>query len=93
VRRTPPTGALVRISAADPLNLAGIVTAGERIPSVASTRVIYRDGVPVAVGERQSVRPLVALDDAHVESIARVSKGGVGAGPQPVARSLQPVAP
>jgi ATP-dependent Lhr-like helicase len=53
VRRTPPDGAFVTISAADPLNLAGIVTAGERIPAVASTRVVYRDGVPVAVNAGQ----------------------------------------
>jgi ATP-dependent Lhr-like helicase len=45
-RRTPADGRLIVISAADPLNLAGIVTAGERIRAVASVRVAYRDGVP-----------------------------------------------
>ena len=30
VRRTPPTGRIVTICTADPLNLIGIVTAGDR---------------------------------------------------------------
>ena len=33
VRRTPLNGALIAISAADPLNLAGIVTPGDRVPA------------------------------------------------------------
>jgi ATP-dependent Lhr-like helicase len=73
VRRTPGDGALVSISAADPLNLSGIVTAGDRIPGIASLRVIYRDGVPIAVDERQSIRPLVPIDVSVVAAIARRS--------------------
>jgi ATP-dependent Lhr-like helicase len=49
VRRTPAAGRPIEISAADPLNLAGIVTAGDRIRAAGRTRVIYRDGVPVDV--------------------------------------------
>jgi len=49
VRRTPPAGRPVAISAADPLNLAGIVTAGERIRAAARTRIVYQDGVPIDV--------------------------------------------
>ena len=48
VRRTPADGAIVALSAADPLNLTGIVTLGDRIPPTASTRIAFRDGVPVA---------------------------------------------
>ena len=48
VRRTPTDGGIVTVSAADPLNLAGIVSLGERIPATASTRIAFRDGVPVA---------------------------------------------
>jgi ATP-dependent Lhr-like helicase len=47
VRRTRSMGQTVAISAADPLNLVGIITPGDRIPSVASTRIVYRDGVPM----------------------------------------------
>ncbi len=48
VRRIPADGAIVALSAADPLNLTGIVTLGDRIPATASTRIAFRDGVPVA---------------------------------------------
>ena len=46
VRRIPADGGLVTISAADPLNLTGIVTAGERIRTAGRNRIVYRDGVP-----------------------------------------------
>ncbi|HET7696163.1 MAG TPA: DEAD/DEAH box helicase [Vicinamibacterales bacterium] len=45
VRRTPPAGRSLTISAADPLNLAGIVTAGERIRAAGRATIVYRDGV------------------------------------------------
>ena len=48
VRRAPADRAIVALSAADPLNLTGIVTLGDRIPATASTRIAFRDGVPVA---------------------------------------------
>jgi ATP-dependent Lhr-like helicase len=37
----------VLVSGADPLNLTGIVTPGERVPASARNRVWYRGGVPV----------------------------------------------
>jgi ATP-dependent Lhr-like helicase len=48
VRRQEAKGDLVSLSAADPLNLTGIVTPGARVPALAKNRVLYRDGVPVA---------------------------------------------
>jgi ATP-dependent Lhr-like helicase len=47
VRRSGRPGELVRISAADPLNLVGIVVPGARVPAVRSNSVVYRDGLPV----------------------------------------------
>jgi ATP-dependent Lhr-like helicase len=44
-RKLPPTGEVVTISAADPLNLVGIVVPGERIPAISGRTVSYRDGV------------------------------------------------
>jgi ATP-dependent Lhr-like helicase len=58
IRRTPKDGRLLAIGAVDPLNLAGIVTAGERVRAVASSRVVYRDGVPIAALEGDCVRTL-----------------------------------
>jgi len=39
---------LVVVSGADPLNLVGIVTDHPRVPSFASNRVAYVDGLPIA---------------------------------------------
>jgi ATP-dependent Lhr-like helicase len=49
VRKQEAKGDLVSLSAADPLNLTGIVTPGARVPALTKNRVLYRDGVPVAV--------------------------------------------
>jgi len=63
IRRTPPDGRCLVISAADPLNLAGIVTSGERVRAVAASRVVYRDGAPLAAMEGDYVRPLIPEAD------------------------------
>jgi ATP-dependent Lhr-like helicase len=62
IRRTGPTEKVVTISAADPLNLVGIVTAGERIRAASRTRIAYRDGVPLAVREGDAIRELTPID-------------------------------
>ena len=49
IRRTPPDNRVIVISAADPLNLAGIITSGDRIRAVAGTSVAYQNGVPVPI--------------------------------------------
>jgi ATP-dependent Lhr-like helicase len=48
-RRAERTGALVSLSGADPLNLVGILTPGVRLPALTGNRVLYRDGVPIAL--------------------------------------------
>jgi ATP-dependent helicase Lhr and Lhr-like helicase len=48
VRRKPHTQHYVSLSAADPLNLIGIITPGARLASLAGNRLLYRDGLPVA---------------------------------------------
>ena len=48
VRRTATDGTMVVVSAADPLNLTGIVCLGDRISATSSTRIAFRDGVPIA---------------------------------------------
>jgi ATP-dependent Lhr-like helicase len=42
---------LVSISAADPLNLVGILTPGHRIPATPKNRILFRDGIPIAFRE------------------------------------------
>jgi ATP-dependent Lhr-like helicase len=63
------------VSAADPLNLAGIVTAGDRITAIASTRIAYRNGVPVAVLEGDYIRPMAEVDAASAADIASALTG------------------
>ncbi len=46
------------VSAVDPLNLVGIVTPDERVPSLAANRVLYRGGVAVATLVHGEVRYL-----------------------------------
>src|SRR5271167_2995794 len=48
VRRKPPAQQYLSLSAADPLNLIGILTPGPKVPSLGSNRLLYRDGTPVA---------------------------------------------
>jgi len=47
-RKLARGGETVTLSAADPLNLAGILTQGPRIPSVRGHAVVFRDGLPSA---------------------------------------------
>ncbi len=48
IRRQTPSGHWVRVSGTDPLNLAGITTPGARIAALATNRILYRDGIPIA---------------------------------------------
>jgi ATP-dependent Lhr-like helicase len=48
VRRHANNGAFVCVAGTDPLNLAGTLLVGERVPAVAGNRLLYRDGVVVA---------------------------------------------
>src|SRR5207247_1247921 len=63
IRRTQGAGALVSVSAADPLNLVGILTPGARVPAAPANRVLYEDGVPTAVLEAGETRLLVERDE------------------------------
>jgi ATP-dependent Lhr-like helicase len=62
VRRKPHSSQDVALSAADPLNLVGILTPGARLPSLTGNRVLYRDGMPLALLVGGEVRFLEALD-------------------------------
>ncbi len=65
VRREPRRGTLVSVSAADPLNLVGIVTPCDRLPALSGNRVLFRDGEPIATWESRQARFLVDLGVAE----------------------------
>ena len=62
IRRSRPQGSLITVNGADPLNLAGIITPGQRVPALPSNRLLFRDGVPVAVKIAGAVTHLDRLD-------------------------------
>jgi ATP-dependent Lhr-like helicase len=56
----------IRLSAADPLNLVGIILPGLRVPAVPSNYLVFRDGLPVRSGaerdrERAAEKPVGSL--------------------------------
>jgi ATP-dependent Lhr-like helicase len=71
VRRQPPDDTLVCLSASDPANLLGTVLAGPRVPRVAGSRVLYRDGLAIGTSVAGQVELLVPLDVAQARAAAR----------------------
>ena len=68
VRRRQPSGDWLSISAADPLNLVGILTPGPKLAALTNNRLLYRDGIPVAVLAAGAVVFLETLDALNTEN-------------------------
>jgi ATP-dependent Lhr-like helicase len=75
VRRSGPDDALIAIGGADPLNLTGIVTLGDRIRAAASSRVVYRNGIPVMAMEGDMLRTLADVDASVLADAAALAAG------------------
>jgi ATP-dependent Lhr-like helicase len=70
IRRRPASGEWVSLSGADPLNLIGILTPGQRLSALTANRVVYRDGLPVAAltgGKAQFLTDLEGADQWEAE--------------------------
>jgi ATP-dependent helicase Lhr and Lhr-like helicase len=65
IRRRPASGEWVSLSGADPLNLIGILTPGQRLSALTANRVVYRDGVPVAALTGGKAQFLTELETAE----------------------------
>ncbi len=76
IRRKAPSGRPVPVSAADPLNLTGILTPGPRIAKSTRSRVVYRDGVPVAAHEGSAFVRLGEYEDAVANQVERAARIG-----------------
>ena len=61
VRKTEKIGELVVLSAADPLNLVGILTPEARVAAIYRSRILLQDGLPIAAVEGGQVRRLRRL--------------------------------
>jgi len=71
VRKTEKAGELVVLSAADPLNLVGILTPEARVPAIYRSRILLQDGLPIAAVEGGQLRRLAEseMDDARLRTL------------------------
>ena len=72
VRKRAHDGALLALSAVDPLNLVGTVLAGDKVPRQMGARVVYRDGLPMATLAAGQVTLLDTPDPADEREVRRV---------------------
>jgi ATP-dependent helicase Lhr and Lhr-like helicase len=72
VANEPEPDEHVSLSAADPLNLLGVLTPGDKLPRLSGNRVLFHNGVPVAVqsgGEVRYLKPLDAKTEWEVKNL------------------------
>jgi len=71
VRKSEKTGELVVLSAADPLNLVGILTPEARVAAIYRSRILFQDGLPIAAVEGGQVRVLAKsnLEEAQMRTL------------------------
>jgi hypothetical protein len=64
LRKTEPDGRLISVLACDPLNLAGVLTPGPRVPALLGNLVVFRDGVPLGSVRRGELEWHAEIDEA-----------------------------
>ena len=76
IRKAPSKGELITLSAADPLNLQGILTPGPRIAALTANRILFHEGLPIAALEAGEICRLVdtPISDFQIETALRVGK-------------------
>ena len=84
--RKEENGEEVMLSAADPLNMIGIITPGRRLPALPGNRLLLRMGVPIAVRNGKQIEFLQETDAAEEWNIRRQLMGPFRAPASAVAR-------
>ncbi|HUE40642.1 MAG TPA: hypothetical protein VMO75_01815, partial [Chthoniobacterales bacterium] len=76
IRKSQPSMQLITLSAADPLNLQGILTPGPRVTAFTTNRVLFCNGLPVGALEGREIRRLAenSVSDSEMEAALRVGK-------------------
>ena len=76
IRKISSNEDLNTLSAADPLNLQGILTPGTRIPAFTANRILFHHGLPVAALESREIRKLSdeQIPDFQIENALRIGK-------------------
>ncbi len=69
MRNVAVAGEVVTISAADPLNLVGIIVPGDRVPAISGKYVSFRDGIAVAGEDRSSSMQATAAWAEHAPTL------------------------
>ena len=69
VRKSEPAGDLWRVSACDPLNIAGILTFGPRVTATAANQLMFRDGVVLASMEAGQFVRQAEFDEPTLEAV------------------------
>jgi ATP-dependent helicase Lhr and Lhr-like helicase len=75
LRRSGPDETLLTISAADPLNLTGIISGTERLRTAAGNRIVYRNGIPLAALEGDMLRTFGEIDPSIAADVAAAAAG------------------
>jgi ATP-dependent Lhr-like helicase len=92
IRRQPQSGELVSLSGADPLNLAGILTPGPKLAALTGNRLLYRDGVPIALCAAGAVDFIEKLDAASEWAAHKALLRGPAPAPRAALPSPAPAA-
>ncbi len=58
---------LLVLAASDPLNMLGIILPGKKVARVSGNRVLYRDGIPIALLEAKEIKYLADIGDGDIE--------------------------
>jgi len=86
IRKALPQRELIALSAADPLNLQGILTPGPRIAALTANRILFFDGLPIAALEAGETHKFATanlsggeptdspVSDLQIETSLRVGK-------------------
>jgi ATP-dependent Lhr-like helicase len=76
IRKSSSNRQLITLSAADPLNLQGVLTPGARIPAFPANRILFRDGLPIAALESREIRKLSDehIPDLQIENALRIGR-------------------
>ncbi len=93
MRNRPADGELVEVGALDPLNLSGTVIAGDKVPRVAGSRLLFRDGMPVAARIGGEVRLMAALEPEAEAQVRRRLSGEAETGLEALLARLDAAVP
>jgi ATP-dependent helicase Lhr and Lhr-like helicase len=90
VRREAKQDQWTAVAATDPANLLGSLLPGDKVARVPGNRVLYRDGLPVAVLAAGEVSFLETLAAEEQHKATRLLRGLAPAGAVPLAVLQRP---